>query len=128
MITHVRIPKAGARHGSAWERIGRRRALVLPILNCGVSLALDGGGQHLDWVRIGLGPVSPVPFRARKTESFLAGRPPTEETFVEAGEIVVAEANPRTSRLRATREYRIEVLKVLLRQGLTRATAQALGL
>jgi carbon-monoxide dehydrogenase medium subunit len=127
MITHVRFPTAGARHGSAWERIGRRRALVLPILNCGVSLALDDSGQHLDWVHIGLGPVSPVPFRARKTESFLAGRQPTEETFAKAGAMVVAEANPRTSRLRASREYRLEVLKVLLRKGLTRATAQALG-
>ncbi len=127
MITHVRIPTAGARHGSAWERIGRRRALVLPILNCGVSLALDESGQHLDWVRIGLGPVSPVPFRARKTEAFLAGRPATEETFAEAGDIVAAEANPRTSRLRASREYRLEVIKVLLHQGLVRAVAQAQG-
>jgi carbon-monoxide dehydrogenase medium subunit len=125
MITHVRIPQAGSRHGSAWERIGRRRALVLPILNCGVSLALDETGQNLDWVRIGLGPVSPVPFRARKTEAFLAGRPTAEETYDEAGDVVAEEANPRTSRLRASREYRLEVLKVLLRQGLARAVTQA---
>jgi len=125
MITRVRFPAAGARQGSAWERIGRRRALVLPILNCGVSLALDEAGQHLEWVRIGLGPVSPVPFRARQTEAFLAGRPTTKDTFVEAGEVIVDEANPRTSRLRASREYRLEVLKVLLRQGLARAVGQA---
>jgi CO/xanthine dehydrogenase FAD-binding subunit len=125
MITRVRIPAAGPRHGSAWERIGRRRALVLPILNCGVSVALDETGQRLEWARIGLGPVSPVPFRARETETFLAGRPATEDTFVDAGEIVAGEANPRTSRLRASREYRLQVLKVLLRQGLTRSVAQA---
>jgi carbon-monoxide dehydrogenase medium subunit len=125
MLTAIRIPAAGARHGSAWERIGRRRALVLPILNCGVSVTLDGDGQHFEWARIGLGPVSPVPFRARETETFLSGRPANEDAFVQAGEIAAGEARPRTSLLRASKEYRVEVLKVLVRQGLSRAVQQA---
>ncbi len=125
MVTAFRFPAAGARQGSAWERIGRRRALVLPILNCGVNLALDDDGQTIDWLRIGLGPVAPVPFRAHKTEAFLRGRPADEETFAAAGEIVTTEAQPRTSRLRASREYRLKVLPVLLRQALARATEQA---
>ncbi|MFN2167773.1 MAG: FAD binding domain-containing protein [Anaerolineae bacterium] len=53
MVTAIRIPVPGPRHGSAWERIGRRRALVLPILNCGVSLSLDQDGQQIEWARIG---------------------------------------------------------------------------
>ncbi len=125
MLVAIRFPALGARQGSAWERIGRRRALVLPILNCGVSLALDGEGERLAWARIGLGPVAPVPFRARQAEAFLAGRPADEETFARAAEIAAAEAQPRTSLLRASREYRLEVLKVLVRRGLTRAAAQA---
>ena len=124
-VTAFRFPVAGARQGSAWERIGRRRALVLPILNCGVYLALDNEGQTIEWARIGLGPVAPVPFRARKTEAFLQGRPANEETFALAGEVVTTEAQPRTSLLRASREYRLKVLPVLLRQALTRATEQA---
>jgi carbon-monoxide dehydrogenase medium subunit len=129
MITAIRFPAPQGRHGSAWERIGRRRALVLPILNCGVSLALENGdgqdGPRIAWARLGLGPVAPVPFRARQTEAFLQGRPATEETFLQAGEIAAGEAKPRTSLLRASKEYRIEVLKVLVRQGLTRATEEA---
>jgi len=124
MITAIRFPAPTGRHGSAWERIGRRRALVLPILNCGVSLALHDD-ERLASVRIGLGPVAPVPFRARETEAFLAGRPATEATFRQATEIVVQEAQPRSSLLRASREYRIEVLQVLVRQGLARAAEQA---
>ena len=129
MITAIRFPVPQGRHGSAWERIGRRRALVLPILNCGVSLALeDGEGQaapRIAWARLGLGPVAPVPFRARETEAFLQGRPATEETFAQAGEIAAGEARPRTSLLRASKEYRVEVLKVLVRQGLARAAEEA---
>lgn len=125
MLTAIRFPAAGACQGSAWERIGRRRALVLPILNCAVSVALNGEGQQFEWARIGLGPVAPVPFRAGQTEAFLADRPANEETIVQATEIAAGEAQPRTSLLRASREYRLEVLKVLVRRGLERAVAQA---
>jgi CO/xanthine dehydrogenase FAD-binding subunit len=130
MLTAIRIPVAGARQGSAWERIGRRRALVLPILNCAVSVALGGdAGQGdrptLGWARIGLGPVAPVPFRARETEAYLAGRPTGEETYAKAAEIAASEAHPRSSLLRASKEYRGEVLKVLVRRGLARAVEQA---
>jgi carbon-monoxide dehydrogenase medium subunit len=125
MITAIRFPALGLRQGSAWERMGRRRALVLPILNCGVTVALEEDGEHLQWARIGLGPVAPVPFRARETEAFLAGRPASEDTYTEAAEVVVGEAHPRTSLLRASKEYRVEILKVLLRRGLARAVAQA---
>jgi CO/xanthine dehydrogenase FAD-binding subunit len=125
MVTAIRFPMPGTRHGSAWERIGRRRALVLPILNCAVSIMLTADGRHFDWVRIGLGPVAPVPFRAGQTEALLTGRPADEDTFVEAAEIAAGEARPRTSLLRASKEYRVEVIKVLVRQALARAVAQA---
>jgi carbon-monoxide dehydrogenase medium subunit len=121
MITSIRFPSPQGRHGSAWERIGRRRALVLPILNCAVSVVLDTDSRSIKAVGIGLGPVAPVPFRARETEAFLAGRPATEETFVQAAQIAAAEAKPRTSVLRASKEYRTRVLQVLVRQGLSRA-------
>lgn len=125
MVTAIRFPAPEGRHGSAWERIGRRRALVLPILNCAVSVGLDDEGQRFEWARIGLGPVAPVPFRAREAEAFLAGSPVSEETMMQAAEISAGEAKPRTSLLRASKEYRTEVLKVLVHQGLSRAVEQA---
>jgi CO/xanthine dehydrogenase FAD-binding subunit len=125
MLTAIRFPVADGRHGSAWERIGRRRALVLPILNCGISVVLDATGRNLRQARIGMGPVAPVPFRARATEAFLAGRAATDETFAEAAEIAAGEAQPRTSLLRASKEYRVEVLRVLVHRGLARAVTQA---
>lgn len=125
MITHIRFPVAQGRHGSAWERIGRRRALVLPILNCAAYVGLDAEGEQFEWARLSLGPVAPVPFRARESEAFLAGKPVSLDIMRQAGDIAAREAQPRTSLLRASREYRLEVLPVLVRQGLERAVAQA---
>lgn len=125
MITSIRFPSPQGKHGSAWERIGRRRALVLPILNCAVSVRLDDDSNSITEARVGLGPVAPVPFRARETEAFLVGKPAIDETFVQAAQIASAEAKPRTSLLRASKEYRTRVLQVLVRQGLTRAVEQA---
>ena len=127
MITAIRFRVPEGRHGSAWERIGRRRALVLPILNCAVNIGLSDDGQRFAWARIGLGPVAPIPFRAKETEAFLAGSPVAEERIARAAEIAASEAQPRSSLLRASREYRGEVLKVLVRQGLNRAVEQALA-
>jgi len=124
MITAIRFAALGARQGSAWERLGRRRALVLPILNCGASLALEGD-DRIAWARLSLGPVAPVPFRACQAEAFLAGQPACEEAFARAAEIAAGESQPRTSLLRASREYRLEVLPVLVRRGLERAAEQA---
>ncbi|MGD8474229.1 MAG: xanthine dehydrogenase family protein subunit M [Anaerolineae bacterium] len=125
MITAIRFPSPQGRHGSAWERIGRRRALVLPILNCAVSVVLDAEGLIVERARVGLGPVAPVPFRARDTEAFLVGKPASKETFEQAAQIAAGEAKPRTSVLRASKEYRTRVLPVLVRQSLVRAVDQA---
>jgi carbon-monoxide dehydrogenase medium subunit len=124
MITAIRFAALGPHQGSAWERLGRRRALVLPILNCGASLALDGQ-DRIAWARVSLGPVAPVPFRACQAEAFLAGQPAGEEAFARAAEIAAGECQPRSSLLRASREYRLEVLPVLVRRGLSRAAEQA---
>ncbi|MBN1136006.1 MAG: FAD binding domain-containing protein, partial [Anaerolineae bacterium] len=113
MVTAVRFPALGAGQGSAWGRIGRRRALTLPILNCGVSAGLDDNRERFAWARIGLGPVATVPFRARQGEAFLAGKQAGDGIYEQAAEVAAGECCPRSSLLRASKEYRAEVLKVL---------------
>lgn len=126
MITGFRFRAAGPGVGSAWERIGRRRALVLPILNCGVCLVL-GDGRRIAWARIALGPVARVPFRARQAEAFLREREAEPAAYAEAGEIAAAECQPRSSVLRASKEYRVAVLKVMVRQALATAEERAVA-
>ena len=125
MITAIRFAALGPGQGSAWGRIGRRRALTLPILNCGVSVGLDGSRERFAWARISLGPVATAPFRAREAEAFLAGQPAGDETYSRAAEVAAGECHPRSSLLRASKEYRVETLKVLIHRGLAAAVEQA---
>jgi carbon-monoxide dehydrogenase medium subunit len=124
MVVSIRFPALRPGEGSAWERVGRRPGLVLPILNCGVSVGLSNDAHYVKWARIALGPVAPVPFRAREAEAYLAGRRAGAEAFGQAAELAATESQPRSSPFRASKEYRVHLVGVLVRQALTRATEQ----
>ncbi len=127
ILTAFRFKALGEGQGSALERIARRRALALPILICAVVVTLSEGGNAFESARIALGPVAPVPFRASQAEESLRGAPVSLETMARAGEIAMQESHPRSSLLRASRDYREEVIKVLVRRGLERAVQVAIS-
>lgn len=136
LVTHIRFPTPTKRTGTAWRRVGRRAALVLPILNCAVRIELeedsapgeaDDGGARIADAAIALGPVAPRPVRARKAEVYLVGRTLEEGVLREAAAIARSEANPRTSVMRASREYRLAILPELVMGALTTAVERAGG-
>ena len=90
---------------------------MLPTLNCAVKIVLDGA--LIESAAIAMGPVGPCPVRAAGAEAFLVGRPPRQETFAEAAQLALCNANPRSSALRASRGYRLAVLPVLVKEALT---------
>jgi carbon-monoxide dehydrogenase medium subunit len=58
---------------------------------------------------------APTPFRAREAESYLTGRPVTEETLSEAGRIAAGESRVRDS-IRGVAWYRREMVGVLVKR------------
>jgi carbon-monoxide dehydrogenase medium subunit len=128
MLTALRFHALSERQGSALERIARRRALALPILICAVVVTLSEDGGDFESAHIALGPVAPVPFRASQAEESLRGAPISLATMARAGEIAIQESQPRSSLLRASREYREEVIKVLVRRGLEQAVQKAISI
>jgi carbon-monoxide dehydrogenase medium subunit len=131
ILTRFRFPAAAPGAGTAFKRIMRPQGVSLPILACAVwvSIALgQGKGALADAIieeaRICIGPVRPVPTRARQAEKKLAGR-----SLVDGLEAAVAacqaEFTPRTSKHRATAEYRVEMIAVLLRRALPLAVRRA---
>jgi carbon-monoxide dehydrogenase medium subunit len=129
LITAIRfpLPPAGQLWGTAWKRLGRRSALILPILNCAVNLHLedDQGSLAITKALVAIGPANKVPFLAIASAEYLIGNSPNQETFARAGKIASEEAHPRTSPLRASKEYRQKLIPVLVQDALTQSLAWA---
>lgn len=125
LIEAIRFPLPATPWGTAWRRAGRRPSLVLPTLNCAVKLVLDEDAAQIVSATIGMGPVGPCPRRASAAEAYLAGRAPTGEAFAEAARLAGADADPRSSIHRASREYRLAILTTLVEDALTAAAERA---
>jgi carbon-monoxide dehydrogenase medium subunit len=123
LVTHIRFPSTST--STSWQRIGRRSSLVLPILNCAVQLSLALDEVCIERATIALGPVAPRPFRARQAEAFLQGQAPVEAVFAQAARIAQDEAQPRSSIMRASREYRLAIVPVLVGDALSVAAERA---
>ena len=128
MITALRFRPLGTSEGSAYERLAKRKSLVLPILSAGAMVeVLDG---RYGEVRIAVGPVAPTPLRIIEAEDWLrgkvpGGKVPGKEVIAEAAQMAVAVAHPRDSAIRGSSEYRRAMVEVLVRRALARATAAA---
>jgi CO/xanthine dehydrogenase FAD-binding subunit len=125
LITTIRFPIPAMPWGTAWRRAGRRPSLILPTLNCAVKLVLSGDGSRITQAAIGMGPVAACPHRAVEAEAYLIGRAPEPETFAEAARLAEHGAAPRTSVHRASREYRLVILPVLVEEALVTAKERA---
>lgn len=123
LLTHLRFALPTAPYGTAWQRIGRRASLALPILNCAARIVL--AGERIASATLALGPVAPCPWRACQAEAFLAGRLPGAEVFAEAVRIAGGESDPRSSVMRASREYRLAVLPAVVADALSLAARRA---
>ncbi|MFO7538089.1 MAG: xanthine dehydrogenase family protein subunit M [Chloroflexota bacterium] len=125
LITRFRFPAAAPRTGTAFKRIMRPQGVALPILACAVWVQMDEDQPTIKDVRICIGPVRPVPCRAEAAEAGLRGQSLTQalDHCVAAAQ---AEFSPRTSKYRATAEYRVEMIDVLLRRALPLAVQRAL--
>jgi CO/xanthine dehydrogenase FAD-binding subunit len=122
-IPYVEFSISGLRSGSSFQRLARRKALALPVLNAAVFIRIDETFHFFEEARIVMGPVSPIPFRPKGAESILSGSPVNGEVIRRAGEIASGEASPRTS-LRGGKEYRREMVKVLVDRGLKTALSR----
>ena len=123
LITHLRFKIPDVDWGTAWQRIGRRSALTLPTINCAVKVELTD--ERIRRAVVALGPVAATPFRASACEAFLLNQLPTREVFAEAARLAQGEANPRGNPLRASREYRLSIIPVVVRRALEIACRRA---
>ena len=122
MIGAFRFPLIGPRQASAFDRIMRPQGVALPILGVAAKLTLDETGRRVQQAAIAIGPAGPIPFRATDAEATLIAADALDDDAIEAAIAAAqAQARLRTSKYRASAEYRHEMVAVLLRRVLRRA-------
>ena len=118
ILRETLFPALGEGETSVSLRLARRKALALPILALSIVLSADVSKKRFRFARIAMGPVGPVPFRAREAETLLGGAAINESVIREAAKRAAQEANPRTSPLRGTETYRRTMVANLVERGI----------
>jgi carbon-monoxide dehydrogenase medium subunit len=94
-----------------------RKAMDVAIVGVAVAVTEDKEKEKWEDVRIALGAVAPIPLRVRRAEEILAGRKLEFELIERAVEIAKETASP-ISDVRASAEYRREMVSVLVQRAL----------
>ena len=103
--------------GACWTKLGRYRGEDLA--QASVAVLALGKNEF----RIAFGAVAPRPVRAREMERRLAGQA-LSDTLIDEVTGMVPEAIAPITDIRATKEYRMEMVKVMLARSLRAAVAR----
>jgi CO/xanthine dehydrogenase FAD-binding subunit len=125
IVTAISVAEPPSGTGSASLRQGGRASLSLPIV--GVAAVVQMKGKVVRDAAIALGAVAPTPILATAANEQLKGAKLSPKVLVKASELASKEAVPIDD-LRASKEYRHELVKVLtvraLEQAIERASAR----
>lgn len=121
IMVRIRLPMASRRAGSSFLKIAR---VAADISKVSVAVRLVREGDGIADCRIAVGACAPTPIRLRRAEECLAGRRFERKSLEEAAEIIAADIRP-ISDVRASREYRKTVARVIARDALETAWARA---
>ncbi|MBN1965370.1 MAG: FAD binding domain-containing protein [Anaerolineae bacterium] len=125
VLVRFRFALAGPGEASAFKRIMRPQGVALPVLGCAVWVKLDDTREHYADARVCIGPVARTPIRAEAVEAALRGQPVGPAAIDAAVQAGQASLQPRTSKYRATADYRRHMLETLLRGALPLAARRA---
>jgi CO/xanthine dehydrogenase FAD-binding subunit len=111
IVKSVLIPFPKEKHAGCFLKLGRYSGEDLAQVNL-LLLALKDGS-----FKISYGAVAPTPIRAKKIEELLNGKEITCELIEKACKMVEEEIKPITD-IRASKEYRMHMAKVMLERSL----------
>jgi len=119
IVTSVSIPVL-ATHGGCYSKLSRYRGEDLA--QVGVAIVALPGKQY----RVAYGAVGPVPFRAPGIEEYLAGKDLDEATLAGLPPLIEEAISPIDD-VRASKEYRTHMSRVMLERSLVAAAARLDG-
>jgi carbon-monoxide dehydrogenase medium subunit len=122
VVVAIEVPAPAPGTGDASLRQGGRVSLSLPMAAAAAVVVMDG--DRFRDAAVALGAVAPTPILAPSAGEAVEGKELSEEVLREAGE-KAAEATSPIDDLRASKEYRLELVKVLTRRVLLAAAERA---
>jgi xanthine dehydrogenase FAD-binding subunit len=125
LLLRFRFKACAKNEATAFDRIMRPQGVALPILGCAVWVKLDENGQIFEQAHVSIAPIGPKPARASEIEAALIGKLATHDTIEAVAAFAQTALHPRTSKYRATADYRQAMIGVLLRRTLTLAIERA---
>lgn len=111
--------------GGFYYKYSMRKAMDISTLGCAAVCQIDEGGR-IGWARIALGTAAPTPIRCKQAEELAANQYLSKELLTQIGQQAAGEANPRSS-WRASREFRLELIRELTARTLVQAYVNAGG-
>ncbi len=118
ILLSVQLPAPVADQRSAYATAKEKQSQDWPLAEASVRLSMRGG--KMSQVRVALGHVAPIPWRAKEAEAILEGKTPSADLFVEAAKAATSPAKPL-----AGNAYKVPLTHGLLRQALHEATGLA---
>ncbi len=112
ILTRLRFRPTGANEGSAYHRVMRPQGLCLPIISMATRLQIED--DVITSAGISMGPVGPIPWYAEPVAEMLIGEPATKAQFEKAAAVALDNISLRTSKYRATEEYRATMIRTYL--------------
>ena len=113
VVAWIDVPRPQAGEFMRVYKISKRFDDDISAVCLAMNMRLEGGAVKS--ISIGAGGVAATPARARQTESFLAGRPWSQPTALEAADALRKEFQP-ISDMRASGDYRSTVLGNLMQR------------
>jgi xanthine dehydrogenase FAD-binding subunit len=102
-----------AGYAGDYFKYAMRNAMDIATIGCAATCQIEG--NILKDLRLAFGVAAPTPIRCHKTEAIVRGEALTEQLLQKIGRSVAEDVNPRTS-WRASREFRIHIIKELSQQ------------
>ncbi len=124
MLVALTLPPPAARSSSAYQRFIPRNEMDIAVAGAASWVQLDESGESIQRARIALAAIAPRPVVAADASAWLSGKPATEATFTEAGELAKKVASPIND-MRGTAEYRRHLVAVLTKRTLSKAVGRA---
>jgi carbon-monoxide dehydrogenase medium subunit len=125
LLREVQVPVLAPHTKGFYLKQTIRGSIDLAIVNVAVAITVDPGDAVCKDIRIVLGSVAPTPIRARKAEDVVRGKRLDEDVIGKAAQLASEDAHPRPGSIRASGEYKKEMVLVLTGQLLREAVSSA---